>query len=36
MIGNYSFSYCNNLETIELLQQLKKNSSHSFEGCNKL
>ena len=36
IIGNYSFSNCNNLETIELPHQLKEISSHSFEGCNKL
>ena len=36
LIGNYSFSNCNNLETIELPHQLKEISSHSFEGCNKL
>ena len=36
IIGNYSFSNCNSLETIELPHQLKESSSHSFEGCNKL
>ena len=36
IIGNYSFSNCNSLETIELPHQLKEISSYSFEGCNKL
>ena len=36
IIGDSSFSNCNNLETIELPHQLKEISSHSFEGCKKL